>query len=255
MNADKNPQEQFSNEKGNGSKQHSQQNHTENSTAPRNNYPKVSNNFGKLNKQPIKPLDTNDPNPRDQQPTANNTSKPELIPEPAPFTVIQSYATKLKMNQARNETPIELTKPQITTRQGLPAVIFRKEDFMVKLGNSCKYTLIGKFSSTMHKVELIRKNSILQTPFVEFHWVCCYLFYRQLSGGVKIAHFNARHVYIDLDNEAGYITAWTKQKMHIDGQLMRIQAWTLPHLGLRKRPLYFLFGLPFQSYLGIALLQ
>ncbi|KAH0764805.1 hypothetical protein KY285_000676 [Solanum tuberosum] len=63
----------------------------------------------------------------------------------------------------------------------------------------------------MPKVELLRKNFILQT---------------QLSGGVEIAHFNARHVCIDLDNEIDYNTVWTKQKMSIQGQLMRIQTWT-----------------------------
>lgn len=42
----------------------------------------------------------------------------------------------------------------------------------------------------------------------------------------KIAHFNARHVYIDLDDEDDYITVWSRQKMTIEGQLMRIQTWT-----------------------------
>lgn len=82
---------------------------------------------------------------------------------------------------------------------------------MMKLAARCKFTLIGKFSNTMPKVGLIRRSFILQT---------------QLSGGVKIAHFNARYVYIDLDNELDYITVWTKQKMIIKGQLMRIQTWT-----------------------------
>ena len=53
---------------------------------------------------------------------------------------------------------------------------------MIKdLAAACKYTLIGKFVYTMPRVELIRKNIILQT---------------QLSGGVKNAHFNSRHVLI-----------------------------------------------------------
>lgn len=44
-----------------------------------------------------------------------------------------------------------------------------------------------------------------------------------------ITHFNSRHVYIDLDNELDYKNTWTKLKMNIEGQSMRIQAWT-PHL-------------------------
>ncbi|XP_055814562.1 uncharacterized protein LOC129884257 [Solanum dulcamara] len=63
----------------------------------------------------------------------------------------------------------------------------------------------------MPKIELIRRSFIQQT---------------QLTGGVKIAHFNARHIYIDLDNEEDHTSVWNKQKMYIDGQLMRLQLWT-----------------------------
>lgn len=57
------------------------------------------------------------------------------------------------------------------------------------------------------------KNFILQTQLFG-------------GGGVKIVHFNSRHVYIDLDNELDYNMVWTKQRMTIVGQVMRIQAWT-----------------------------
>ncbi|KAG5580310.1 hypothetical protein H5410_050937 [Solanum commersonii] len=92
--------------------------------------------------------------------------------------------------------------------QGLLVALFVKEKVLGPLAEKCKYTLIGKFTHTMPKVELIRKSFILQT---------------QLSGGVMIAHYNARHAYIDLDNELDYNTVWTKQRMSIAGQLMRIQ--------------------------------
>ena len=106
---------------------------------------------------------------------------------------------------------INLSEPEITTKQGRPAVLFVKDEVVKELASTCKYTLIGKFIYTMPRVELIRKNFILQT---------------QLSGGVKIAHFNSRHVYIDLDNELDYNMVWTKKRMTIAGQVMRIQAWT-----------------------------
>lgn len=66
---------------------------------------------------------------------------------------------------------------------------------MVKLATRCKFTFVGKFSNTMPKVEFIRRSFILQT---------------QLTRGVKIVHFNARHLNIDLDDELDYITVWTK---------------------------------------------
>ncbi|KAH0639194.1 hypothetical protein KY285_035780 [Solanum tuberosum] len=74
-----------------------------------------------------------------------------------------------------------------------------------------KYTLVGKFLNAMPRMEAIRKSFIAQT---------------QLTGGVKIAHSNSRHIYIDLDNEADHISVWTKQKMYIAGQSMKLQMWT-----------------------------
>ncbi|KAG5606132.1 hypothetical protein H5410_027624 [Solanum commersonii] len=97
-----------------------------------------------------------------------------------------------------------------------------QQEVIKDLVAACKYTLIGKFSNTMPKVDLIRKNFILQ---------------KQLSGGVKIAYFNSRHVYIDLDNELDYNMVWTKQRMSIAGQVMRIQAWTPNFKPAKETPL------------------
>lgn len=52
-------------------------------------------------------------------------------------------------------------------------MIFKEEDFMVDWAAKCKFTLIGKFSTTMPKFELVRKSFINKT---------------QLSGGVKITY-------------------------------------------------------------------
>lgn len=62
----------------------------------------------------------------------------------------------------------------------------------------------------MPKMEVIRKSFIAQT---------------ELRGGVKIAHYNARTVYIDLDNKYDHATVWTMQYMYIQGQMMKLEAW------------------------------
>ena len=62
-------------------------------------------------------------------------------------------------------------------------MLLEEDDYYVKLVEVCKYTLVVKFTNTMTK---FRKIFILQS---------------QLTRSVKITHFNARHVYIDLDNE------------------------------------------------------
>nr|XP_016479403.1 PREDICTED: uncharacterized protein LOC107800694 [Nicotiana tabacum] len=63
----------------------------------------------------------------------------------------------------------------------------------------------------MPRMEVIRRSFIAQT---------------KLRGGVKIAHFNARTVYIDLDNKYDHTTVWKKTFMYIQGQRMELQAWT-----------------------------
>ncbi|KAG5606089.1 hypothetical protein H5410_027581 [Solanum commersonii] len=133
------------------------------------------------------------------------------IPDPAPPTLTQSLATRLRANQLKNATPLIIDQPIITTRQGYPSITFSKEDFLGKMLGRCKYTLVRKFFNVMPKMEAIKKSFIAQT---------------QLTGGVKIAHFNSRHIYIDLDNEADHISVWTKQKMCIAGQSMKLQMWT-----------------------------
>lgn len=95
-----------------------------------------------------------------------------------------------------------MTYREITTNQGLPAVVYVKDEVVNDLASSCKFSIIGKFVYTMPRVELFRKNFILQTL---------------LSSGVKIAHFNSRPVYIDFDNELDYNMIWTKQRMTIEG--------------------------------------
>lgn len=70
-------------------------------------------------------------------------------------------------------------------------MIFKKEEFIGKLVDSCMFTLIGIFTNTMPRMEVVRKRFIAQT---------------QLTGGVKIGHFNCRHIYIDQDNKADHLT-------------------------------------------------
>ncbi|KAH0650165.1 hypothetical protein KY284_030077 [Solanum tuberosum] len=168
-----------------------------------NNFPRISNNYARYdpNLQRSRNIDnqvnnnvaqSNVKHPNNQQQgQAQNNTKQDIVPEPAPFTIVQSFAARLRYNQSKNETTIVLNSPVHTTRQGLPAVLLEEDDYNVKLVESCKHTLVGKFTNTMPKMEMIRKSFTLQT---------------QLTGGVKIAHYNSRHVYIDLDNEFDYVT-------------------------------------------------
>ncbi|WMV50121.1 hypothetical protein MTR67_043506 [Solanum verrucosum] len=171
---------------------------------------KVSSNFDSY--RPNQPR-TNQTSPKQNQhkPIVNSTfikNANQQIPDPSPPTIFQSLATRLKAIQTKNSVPMDIISPIITTRQGYPSITFHEEDFMEKMPGRCKYTLVGKFTNAMPKMKVIRKSFVAQT---------------QLTGGVKIAHFNSRHIYIDLDNEADHISVWTKQKMFIAGHPMKLQ--------------------------------
>ncbi|KAH0712245.1 hypothetical protein KY289_008204 [Solanum tuberosum] len=204
-----------------------------------NAFPKISNNFEKHTPQTHKNQHTNNTNQSTDETTPNSPpqNKKDQNSEPAPYTVVQTMAARLRHNHAQHENPIELVPPKITSKQGLPAIIYDMDDFMTKLAVDCKYTLIGKFSSTMPKMELIRKSFTLQT---------------QLTGGVNIAHYNARHVFIDLENELDYNTVWTQQRMTIEGKLMRIQTWTPTFTPEEETPIVpiwiLLPGLPWHCF-------
>ncbi|KAH0664058.1 hypothetical protein KY284_028989 [Solanum tuberosum] len=174
---------------------------------------KISSNFDSYRTNQQRTIQTS-PKQTQHKPIVNSTLKKNAnhqIPDPSPPTIFQSLATRLKAIQTKNSGPMDIISPIITTRQGYPSITFHEEDFMQKMPGRCKFTLVGKFTNAMPKMEVIRKSFVAQT---------------QLTGGVKIAHFNSRHIYIDLDNEADHISVWTKQKIFIAGHPMKLQMWT-----------------------------
>ena len=77
--------------------------------------------------------------------------------------MVQSFAARLRYNQAKNKTPITLNEPVHTTRQGFPAVLIDENDYYVRLAEISKYNLVGKFTNTMPRMEQVRKSFILQS--------------------------------------------------------------------------------------------
>ena len=142
-----------------------------------NNFPKISNNFTrydhnsqtvKINKHDVAVNHASIRQTTNQQQGQQGKNNPntDVNTEPAPYTVIQSFAARLRYNQAQKEIPICLNEPIHTTRQGLPAVLIDENDYYVKLAEICKYTLVGKFTNTMPRMELVRKSFIQQTQLM-----------------------------------------------------------------------------------------
>lgn len=193
----------------------------------------------RVNKQGINVIHKTARNPNSQQQVqnANNNVNNDKSSEPKPYTMVQSFAANFRYNHSKNEIPIFLNDPIHTTTQGFPFVLLEEDDNYVELVAVCRYTLVGNFTNRMPKMEFVRKDNILQIP---------------LTRSVKITHFNARHVYIDLHNEFDYQTIWKKFRMNIEGQVTIIQAWTPDLTQEKESPIVSIWvairGLPWNFY-------
>ncbi|KAG5631323.1 hypothetical protein H5410_003040 [Solanum commersonii] len=128
-------------------------------------FPKISSNFDRHTIPNQKGQQNNPPN-QSKGPSntnENQKTKKDQSAEPTPYTVVQTLAARLRQIHATHSTSIELVPPRHNTKQGQPAMIYDMDGFMNKLVVDCKHTLIGKFSNTMPKIELIRERFILQT--------------------------------------------------------------------------------------------
>ncbi|KAG5568529.1 hypothetical protein H5410_064453 [Solanum commersonii] len=113
-----------------------------------NHFPQISNNFVRHNSHNAQNKQVVQDHPNPKEPNKHNEQhQPNkgAVQEPAPYTVVQTYAARLRYNQAKNTTPILFEKPKVTTKQGKMAVIFKEEDFMTNWATDCRFTLIGKF--------------------------------------------------------------------------------------------------------------
>ncbi|XP_055824353.1 uncharacterized protein LOC129892838 [Solanum dulcamara] len=104
---------------------------------PNNNPMRVSNNFERHNSNNTaaanirnKPSHTN-PN----QTITQNKPPSTNLPTPPNPVIPHTLATKLRAQEAMKADDIDITPPKITTKQGYPAVVFTKEDFMVNLAS------------------------------------------------------------------------------------------------------------------------
>ncbi|KAH0673692.1 hypothetical protein KY284_024779 [Solanum tuberosum] len=104
-----------------------------------------------------------------QQKTSQNNLEQNLQKPPVNNSINRNNNLQIPDPAPPPPTPI------ITTRQGYPSITFYEDDFLGKMPGRCKYTLVGKFINAMPRMEAIRQSFIAQT---------------QLTGGVKIAHFN-----------------------------------------------------------------
>ena len=138
----------------------------------RGNFPNISNNFtryfpnsrtDKITKKGNNDGQGTARNNQLQGQNSSNNSKLDKISEPTRYTIMQSFAARLRYNQAKNEIPIVSNDPIHTTRKGFLAMLLDEDDYYIKLVEIWKYALVGKLSKTIPRMEKVRKSFILQT--------------------------------------------------------------------------------------------
>ncbi|WMV50080.1 hypothetical protein MTR67_043465, partial [Solanum verrucosum] len=131
-------------------------------------------------------------------------AKKDQSSEPAPYTVIQTMAARLRHIQAQHETPIELVPPKITSKKRLPAIIYDMDDFMTKLAvdwlpwHCFKKEFITPLLSPIGKVLYLDTTSIKRTRASM----------AKVKVQVDLTKARPRNVWIGLDSEDLTIGRW-----------------------------------------------
>lgn len=122
-----------------------------------------------------------------------------------------SFVTAVQMKLPVLNDRTSLIEIRHGTHLGKPVVFFTTQDYFVTLAQDYKLNIIGKFYRGKPTMEELRKVFISQ-----FH----------LTGLVKIAYFDFRHVYLDFTNEVDYNHILFKEYVDIGEAPMKILKWT-----------------------------
>lgn len=128
--------------------------------------PKISRNFEKCGPN-IQNNNKNIPNPNTN--ASNSTKSPpatiwDKVRELTPSTLIETFVPRVGHILVTLSLTIVLKTTSVqTTKQGQQDVIFDRYDYLHTQTVDCKFTFVGKFSTIIPKVELIRKIFIHKT--------------------------------------------------------------------------------------------
>ncbi|KAK6783052.1 hypothetical protein RDI58_020848 [Solanum bulbocastanum] len=121
-----------------------------------------------------------------------------------------SYANAT-VNRTVRKNRIRLETRGYEIQDGKPVVVFTKEENDL-LAQTCKWTIIGKFSHIRPSIDIIRKQ-----------------FAKMISskGNVKIGVYDMHHVFIDFDNVDDHLNVYSKNFLTFgESHIMKILRWT-----------------------------
>lgn len=124
--------------------------------------------------------------------------------------------------------PSSLVVVRHTTHNGIPAVIFKVEDYYGVMADECRLILVGKFTYGRPKIEIIRSKFLEKIP---------------LKGKVRIGAYDYRHVFIEFDTESDFNTVYFQRFIIIMSHLMHMFKWSLDFDPNEETPLALIWVL------------
>ncbi|OIT37275.1 hypothetical protein A4A49_58147, partial [Nicotiana attenuata] len=130
-------------------------------------------------------------------------ARPSQPPDPSGITMNSheiitpknNYLSVVAGSQPSSARQRETVKAEITTHNGMPAVIFDAEDYYGIMAEECKYTINGRFMKTRTQSETIRATVKETIP---------------IKGSVKIGVYDNKNVFIDVYNEEDFKAVYFK---------------------------------------------
>ncbi|XP_075090374.1 uncharacterized protein LOC142171541 [Nicotiana tabacum] len=152
-----------------------------------------------------------------------------------------SYASTVNGPQSSTVNAIRHEREAVvarrTTHNGMPAVIFKAQDYYGVMANECKFTIVGRFLKIRPQIEKIRSCFKERIP-VKFNY--------------KIGVYDNFNVFMDFSNEDDFKSVWFRRVIEIEGLQMWLQKWSLdfkPEEGIPIAPVWVLLPkLPFHMH-------
>ncbi|KAG5630910.1 hypothetical protein H5410_002627 [Solanum commersonii] len=135
--------------------------------------------------------------------------KPQIAPEQEPRNSYAGALSNKETTRAKNR--VRLLPRSFELVDGRPVVIFTSEENEI-LAQTCKWTLVGKFSKIRPSIDIIRKDFAEIIPG---------------KGVITIGAYDMRHVFINFDNIEDHLDVASRSYIPLRGDvIMKIKKWS-----------------------------
>ncbi|KAH0719037.1 hypothetical protein KY290_015709 [Solanum tuberosum] len=140
-----------------------------------------------------------------------NKIRPGLFPVSNAMENPKPTYANLTTNRSSRNSRIRLQPKPHEIQNGKYVVSISKEENEM-LAQTCKWTIIGKFSQIRPSIDIIRREFTKIIPG---------------KGNIKIGVYDIHHVFLDFDNIEDYLNVLSRNFIHLGGlNIMKIMKWS-----------------------------